>query len=151
MENNIGSVVQVIGPVLDIEFPGGKLPPILNAVRVQDDGKSTGVKIDLIAEVAQHLGENRVRAVSMKATDGMTRGMKAEDLGGPISVPVGRETLGRILNVVGEPVDELGPVNAKLRWPIHREPPKYEDQSTEVELFETGIKVVDLLEPYSKG
>ncbi len=151
METNIGSVVQVIGPVLDIEFPGGKLPPILNAVRVQDDGKSTGVKIDLIAEVAQHLGENRVRAVSMKATDGMTRGMRAEDLGGPISVPVGRETLGRILNVVGEPVDELGPVNAKLRWPIHREPPKYEDQSTEVELFETGIKVVDLLEPYSKG
>jgi F-type H+-transporting ATPase subunit beta len=148
---NIGTVVQVIGPVLDIKFPEGHLPPILNAIRVQDDGKASGVKIDIIAEVAQHLGENRVRAVSMKPTDGMTRGMKAEDTGAPITVPVGRETLGRILNVVGEPVDELGSVVTAERWPIHREPPKYEDQSTEVEMFETGIKVIDLLEPYSKG
>jgi F-type H+-transporting ATPase subunit beta len=148
---NIGRVVQIIGPVLDIEFPEGKLPPILNALRVRDDGKETGVPIDVIAEVAQHLGENRVRAVAMKPTDGMRRGVEAEDLGEPISVPVGKETLGRILNVVGEPVDELGPVNAKLSWPIHREAPSYEDQSTEVEMFETGIKVIDLLEPYSKG
>jgi F-type H+-transporting ATPase subunit beta len=148
---NVGKVVQIIGPVLDIEFPEGHLPPILNAIRVKDEGKATGVPVDVIVEVAQHLGENRVRTVSMKPTDGMTRGVRAEDTGGPISVPVGRETLGRIMNVVGEPVDQLGPVNAKLSWPIHREPPKYEDQSTEVEMFETGIKVIDLLEPYSKG
>src|SRR5512146_2504891 len=148
---NIGKVVQVIGPVLDIEFPGGTLPPILNAVRVKDDGKQTGVPIDLIAEVAQHLGENRVRAISMKPTDGMTRGMAAEDLGAPISVPVGKETLGRILNVVGEPVDGLGPVQSTDRWPIHREPPPYDEQPTWGEMFGTGIKVIDLLEPYTKG
>jgi F-type H+/Na+-transporting ATPase subunit beta len=143
-EENIGRVVQVIGPVLDVLFPDGHLPPIHNAVVVQDDGKQTGVPIDVVAEVAQHLGEGRVRCISMKRTDGMVRGMAALDTGGPISVPVGEATLGRILNVVGEPVDELGPVQAK-------EPPKYEDQSTSVEMFETGIKVVDLLEPYSKG
>jgi F-type H+-transporting ATPase subunit beta len=150
-EENIGRVVQVIGPVLDVLFPDGHLPPIHNAVVVQDDGKQTGVPIDVVAEVAQHLGEGRVRCISMKRTDGMVRGMAALDTGGPISVPVGEATLGRILNVVGEPVDELGPVQAKERWSIHREPPKYEDQSTSVEMFETGIKVVDLLEPYSKG
>jgi F-type H+/Na+-transporting ATPase subunit beta len=145
-EKKVGRVVQVIGPVLDVEFPGGKLPEILNAIVVQDDGKETGVPIDVVAEVAQHLGENRVRCISMKPTDGMVRGMKAIDTGGPITMPVGEETLGRILNVVGEPVDGLGPVKAKEHWPIHREPPRYEDQSTE-----TGIKVIDLLEPYSKG
>src|SRR5262245_44888925 len=150
-EENIGRVVQVIGPVIDVEFAEGKLPAIYNAVEVKEEGKKTGVPIDVITEVAQHLGENRVRCISMKPTDGMVRGMKAVDLGVPISVPVGEQTLGRILNVVGEPVDEKGPVNAKERWPIHREPPSYEDQSTEVEMFETGIKVVDLLEPYSKG
>jgi F-type H+/Na+-transporting ATPase subunit beta len=150
-EQNVGKVVAIIGPVLDIEFPPGKLPAIHNAVRVEDDGKQTGQSIDVIAEVAQQLGESVVRCVSMKPTDGMVRGMKAVDTGGPISVPVGRETLGRLLNVVGEPVDGLGPVNEKERWPIHREPPPYEEQSTSVEMFETGIKVIDLLEPYSKG
>jgi F-type H+-transporting ATPase subunit beta len=97
--------------------------------------------------VAQHLGENRVRCISMKPTDGMVRGMKAVDTGAPISVPVGEQTLGRIMNVVGEPVDNRGPIESKERWSIHREPPRYEDQSTEVEMFETGIKVVDLIEP----
>src|SRR5512143_596710 len=150
-EEKIGRVVAVIGPVLDVEFPKGYLPDILNAIVVKDEGKDTGVAIDVIAEVAQHLGENRVRCISMKPTDGMVRGMKAVDTGAPITMPVGEETLGRILNVVGEPVDELGPVKAKERWPIHRDPPRYEDQSTEVEMFETGIKVIDLLEPYSKG
>jgi F-type H+/Na+-transporting ATPase subunit beta len=150
-EERIGRVVQVIGPVLDVEFPEGHLPAIYNAIVVKEEAGHKGMAIDVIAEVAQHLGENRVRCISMKPTDGMVRGMKAIDTGGPISVPVGPETLGRILNVVGEPVDNLGPVNAKERWSIHREPPRYEDQSTEVEMFETGIKVVDLLEPYSKG
>ena len=150
-EGKVGRVVQIIGPVLDVEFPEGHLPAIYNAVVVKEDASKTGVAIDVISEVAQHLGENRVRCISMKPTDGMVRGMKAIDTGAPISVPVGAETLGRILNVVGEPVDGLGPVNAKERWSIHREPPSYEDQSTEVEMFETGIKVVDLLEPYSKG
>ncbi len=150
-EQNVGKVVAIIGPVLDIEFPEGKLPAIYNAVQIQDDGKDTGEPIDLIAEVAQQLGESVVRCVSMKATDGMVRGMKAVDLGAPISVPVGRETLGRILNVLGEPVDGLGPVNSKERWPIHREPPAYDEQATSVEMFETGIKVIDLLEPYTKG
>jgi F-type H+-transporting ATPase subunit beta len=148
---NTGKVVAVIGPVLDIEFPEGKLPAIYNAVRIQDDGKETGEPIDIIAEVAQQLGESVVRCVAMKPTDGMVRGMKAADLGAPISVPVGRETLGRILNVIGDEVDGLGPVKAKERWPIHREPPPYDEQATTVEMFETGIKVIDLLEPYTKG
>jgi F-type H+-transporting ATPase subunit beta len=150
-EQNIGRVVQIIGPVLDVEFAEGQLPAILNAVIVQDEGKQTGVAIDVIAEVAQHLGENRVRCISMKPTDGMVRGMRAVDTGAPISVPVGPETLGRLMNVVGEPVDELGPVKTKERWSIHREPPPHDEQSTEVEMFETGIKVIDLLEPYTKG
>jgi F-type H+-transporting ATPase subunit beta len=150
-EKNIGRVVAIIGPVLDIEFPAGKLPAIYNAVQIQDEGKETGEPIDVIAEVAQQLGESVVRCVSMKPTDGMVRGMKAEDLGGPITVPVGRETLGRILNVIGDPVDGRGPVNSKERWPIHREPPSYDQQATSVEMFETGIKVIDLLEPYTKG
>jgi F-type H+-transporting ATPase subunit beta len=150
-EQNIGKVVAIIGPVLDIEFPEGKLPAIYNAIHIQDDGKETGEPIDVIVEVAQQLGESVARCVAMKATDGMVRGMKAVDLGAPISVPVGRETLGRILNVLGEPVDGLGPVNSKERWPIHREPPTYDEQATSVEMFETGIKVIDLLEPYTKG
>src|SRR5262249_45948652 len=150
-EQNVGKVVAIIGPVLDIEFPPGKLPAIYNAVRVEDEGKESGGKIDVIAEVAQQLGENVVRCVSMKPTDGMIRGMKAVDTGAPISVPVGKEALGRILNVIGDPVDGLGKVESKDRWPIHREPPAFEDQSTKVEMFETGIKVIDLLEPYNKG
>jgi len=149
--SNTGRVVQVIGPVVDVEFPAGKLPTILNAVHITDEEGLSTEKIDIITEVAQHLGENRVRCISMKPADGLVRGMKAVDLGAPISIPVGPETLGRILNVIGEPVDEMGPVVTAEKWPIHREPPPYEDQSTSVELFETGIKVIDLLEPYTRG
>jgi F-type H+-transporting ATPase subunit beta len=148
---NTGRVVQVIGPVVDVEFPAGKLPTILNAVRIVDDEKLSTVPIDIITEVAQHLGENRVRCISMKPADGLVRGMKAIDTGAPITIPVGPETLGRILNVIGEPVDEMGPVTTTEHWPIHREAPAYEDQSTSVEMFETGIKVIDLLEPYTRG
>ena len=147
---NVGKVVQVIGPVLDIEFPGGRLPDIYNAVRVT--GQAGSEKFDIIVEVEQHLGENRVRAVAMKPTDGLQRGMAAEDLGGPISMPVGPGTLGRVLNVLGEPVDFPDqPVVAKERWPIHRAAPTLEEQSTELKMFETGIKVIDLLEPYLQG
>src|SRR6266542_7068633 len=147
----IGKVVQVIGPVVDVEFEGGHLPEIYNAVRIKSEGKG-GQAIDVIAEVEQHLGENRVRAVAMKPTDGMQRGMSVIDLGEPISVPVGPETLGRVLNVLGEPVDFPDrPVNSKERWPIHRSAPTLEDQSTELRMFETGIKVIDLLEPYLQG
>jgi F-type H+-transporting ATPase subunit beta len=145
-----GRVVAVIGPVIDIEFEGGQLPPIYNAVRVT--GESAGTTIDVVAEVEQHLGENRVRAVAMEPTDGMQRGMIATDLNGPISVPVGPETLGRVLNVLGRPVDFPDkPVNAAERWPIHRKAPVLEDQATKLEMFETGIKVIDLIEPYLKG
>src|SRR5205807_7051208 len=146
-------IVQVIGPVIDVEFEAGHLPAIYHALRVVSDGKGGGgTPIDVIAEVEQHLGENRVRAVAMKPTDGMQRGMSAIDLGEPISVPVGPETLGRVLNVLGEPVDFPDrPVSSKERWPIHRAPPSLEDQSTELKMFETGIKVVDLLEPYLRG
>jgi F-type H+-transporting ATPase subunit beta len=141
-----GKIVQIIGPVIDVEFPAGHLPNIYNALHVVGNG------LDVIAEVEQHLGENRVRAVAMKPTDGMQRGMTAIDLGEPISVPVGPETLGRVLNVLGEPVDFPDrPVNTKERWPIHRPPPSLEDQSTELKMFETGIKVIDLLEPYLQG
>tara|TARA_B100001123_G_scaffold428276_2_gene544970 strand:+ start:7915 stop:9357 length:1443 start_codon:yes stop_codon:yes gene_type:complete len=146
---NIGKVVSIIGPVIDVEFEG-TLPAINNALQVKSS--ETGVDIDLIAEVAQHLGENRVRAVAMKPSDGMQRGMAAVDLGQPISVPVGPETLGRVLNVLGEPVDFPDrAVETKDRWPIHRPAPKLEDQSTELQMFETGIKVIDLLEPYLRG
>ena len=150
-ENKIGKIVQVIGPVLDVEFEAGHLPAIYNALRIKASSKEAG-EIDVIAEVEQHLGENRVRAVAMKPTDGMQRGMAVLDLGEPISVPVGAETLGRVLNVLGEPVDFPDrPVNSKERWPIHRAPPTLEDQSTELKMFETGIKVIDLLEPYLQG
>ncbi len=144
-----GSVVQVIGPVVDVEFPEGHLPPIYTAVEIRD--RSEAGEVEVVTEVMQHLGESRVRCVSMLPTDGLVRGMKAIDTGGPISMPVGRETLGRVLSVIGRPVDERGPVETKERWPIHREAPLFEDQSTQVEMFETGIKVVDLLEPYTKG
>ena len=150
-EQRIGKIVQVIGPVLDVEFEAGQLPEIYSALRIKSDSKETGA-IDVIAEVEQHLGENRVRAVAMKPTDGMQRGMSVLDLGEPITVPVGPETLGRVLNVLGEPVDFPDrPVKSKERWPIHRPPPTLEDQSTELKMFETGIKVVDLLEPYLQG
>jgi F-type H+-transporting ATPase subunit beta len=146
----VGKVVQIIGPVVDIEFAGGYLPAIYNAVRIT--GTAGDVVVDVIVEVEQHLGENRVRTVAMKPTDGLQRGMTATDQGGPISMPVGPQTLGRVLNVLGEPVDFPDrPVESKERWPIHREAPTLEEQSTELKMFETGIKVIDLLEPYLTG
>lgn len=146
-EQNIGKVVQVIGPTLDCEFPAGKLPNLYNAISIKDEEKN----IDLIAEVALHIGENMVRCVGMSSTDGLVRGMPAVDTGGPITVPVGEETLGRVLDLLGNPIDELGPINVKQRYPIHREAPPFSEQQTKAEFFETGIKVIDLLEPYVKG
>jgi F-type H+-transporting ATPase subunit beta len=149
-DSKVGKIAQVIGPVVDVEFEGGHLPPIYNALHIT--GGSGENAIDLIAEVEQHLGEGRVRAVAMTATDGMQRGMAAVDTGAPISVPVGPKTLGRVLNVLGDPVDFPDrPVDSDERWPIHRSAPSLEDQSTELEMFETGIKVIDLLEPYLRG
>src|SRR5438445_12751421 len=142
----VAKIVQIIGPVVDVEFEAGHLPEIYNALSIKSG------TIDIVAEVEQHLGENRVRAVAMKPTDGLQRGMAAIDLGGPITMPVGPETLGRVLNVLGEPVDFPDrPVQCKERWPIHREAPPLENQSTELKMFETGIKVIDLLEPYLQG
>jgi F-type H+-transporting ATPase subunit beta len=150
-EHRAGKVIQVIGPAVDVEFEEGHLPAIYNAIRIVDNGELGKIPIDVVAEVANHIGENQVRCIAMKPTDGMVRGMKAIDTGAAISVPVGEQTLGRILNVLGEPVDNKGPINSKERWPIHREPPRFDEQSTEIEMFETGIKVIDLLEPYTKG
>jgi F-type H+/Na+-transporting ATPase subunit beta len=147
----VGHVVQVIGPVLDIQFESGHLPAIYNAVRVTSEGFSVPEPLDVTAEVQQHLGEGRVRAVAMEPTEGMVRGMKAFDTGHPIEVPVGRATLGRVMNVLGKPVDQLGPIVTNTYYPIHRPAPALEDQSTALEMFETGIKVVDLMEPYVKG
>src|SRR6476469_3545411 len=150
-DKNFGKIVAIIGPVLDVEFDAGRLPEIYNALRIKAKTEEAG-EIEIIAEVEQHLGENRVRAVAMKPTDGMQRGMQAEDLGSPITVPVGPQTLGRVLNVLGEPVDFPDrPVVSKERWPIHRTAPTLEEQSTELKMFETGIKVIDLLEPYLQG
>src|SRR3954447_25335475 len=145
-----GKIVQVIGPVVDVEFDAGKLPKILNALKLTNPSISTE-KDNLTLEVAQHLGENTVRAICMDMSDGLVRGMEVRDTGGPIAMPVGPECLGRILNVIGAPIDEGGPVNAKRTAPIHRPPPTFQDQSTKVEVFETGIKVIDLLAPYRKG
>jgi F-type H+-transporting ATPase subunit beta len=145
----IGKVVQIIGPVVDCEFGEKDLPRIYNCVIIE--GEAGGQSIRVSTEVQQHLGENRVRCVSMQPTDGMVRGMKAVDTGHPISVPVGRETLGRVLNVIGKPVDQLGDLKATKFYPIHRPAPSFEDQSTETKMLETGIKVIDLLEPYVLG
>ena len=145
-----GKVVQVIGPVVDVEFSDGKLPKILNALKLSNPGISSG-KDNLTLEVAQHLGENTVRAVAMDTTDGLVRGMSVRDTGAPIAMPVGPECLGRILNVIGDPVDDGPPVVTKIRAPIHRDPPKFVEQSTKIEVFVTGIKVIDLLAPYRKG
>ena len=145
-----GVVRQVIGPVLDVEFPAGKLPKILNALRIEAKNPA-GQDIALTAEVQQLLGDHRVRAVAMSGTDGLVRGMEAIDTGAPISVPVGEATLGRIFNVLGEPVDEQGPVNTKDTAPIHRAAPKLTDLETKPKVFETGIKVIDLLAPYRQG
>ena len=145
-----GKIAQVIGPVVDVDFPPGLLPQILNAMTVTNPSISDRPD-NLVLEVAQHLGESTVRAVAMDSTDGLMRGVEVRDTGKPIMMPVGKETLGRILNVVGNPVDEAGPVAATKFSPIHRDPPKFVDQSTKVEVFETGIKVIDLLAPYRKG
>ena len=144
MSENSGKIKQVLGAVVDVSF-SDKLPQILDALIVKHENK------DLILEVAQHLGENTVRTIAMDSTDGLVRGQSVLDTGQPISVPVGPETLGRILNVVGEPVDERGPLKTKLRSPIHKNAPEFVDQSTDTEVLVTGIKVVDLLAPYAKG
>ena len=146
----VGRVTQVIGPVVDVAFPPGKLPSLLNALTVSNPNIS-GEPDNLVLEVAQHLGESIVRTIAMDTTEGLVRGGSARDTGAPISMPVGPATLGRILNVVGEPVDNLGPVATTKYMPIHRPAPAFVDQSTTVEIFETGIKVVDLLAPYRKG
>jgi F-type H+-transporting ATPase subunit beta len=148
---NEGKIVQIIGPVVDIDFSGGPLPAILNAIRIPRPSTDSTKAEDLIVEVQQHLGDNIVRTVAMDSTDGLARGLKAYDTGGPITVPVGPSALGRLINVIGEGIDELGPIQSDKRYPIHRPAPKFSDLSTKKELFETGIKVIDLLEPYSKG
>ncbi|HEX7175158.1 MAG TPA: F0F1 ATP synthase subunit beta, partial [Pyrinomonadaceae bacterium] len=146
-----GRVVQIIGPVMDVEFTDGYLPPIYQALRITSEGFDVPTPIDIIAEVEQHLGEGRVRTVSMQPTEGLVRGMTAIDTGGPITMPVGESTLGRILNVIGQPVDNLGPVHSEQRYPIHRHAPLLAEQSTELQMFETGIKVVDLVQPFLRG
>src|SRR5947207_1132792 len=147
MAENAGKVVQVIGPTVDVVFDADKLPRILNAIRIDDPSRG----IRLTVEAALHIGDNIVRCIAMASTDGLVRGMPAVDTGEPISVPVGEEGLGRIFNLLGEPIDGKGPVNAQKRYPIHRSPPSFEDQETSIQIFETGIKVVDLLAPYQKG
>src|SRR6266850_1788530 len=151
MPENIGRVIQIAGPAVDVQFSEAGLPPIYQAVKVVSDGFTVPLPINVILEVQQHLGEGRARCVAMEATDGMVRGMKAIDQGGPISVPVGHGTLGRIMNVIGEPVDELGPIEYKERLPIHRPAPAFDEQATTAEMFETGVKVVDLIQPFLKG
>ncbi|HTB10912.1 MAG TPA: F0F1 ATP synthase subunit beta [Bryobacteraceae bacterium] len=146
-----GKVIQVAGPAVDVEFPEGEIPVIRTALRITSKGFDVPAPIDIVCEVAQHIGESRVRTIALQPTDGLVRGMHVENLDRPVTVPVGRETLGRVLNVIGEPVDNMGPVNTKLHWPIHRPAPAFEEQSTELKMFETGIKVVDLLEPYLQG
>ncbi len=150
---NTGKIVQVIGPVVDVEFEPGKLPGIYNALEVPGAGSTDifAYSAKLVLEVAQHLGESQVRSVAMASTDGLTRGMPVVDTGQPISIPVGKETLGRIINITGEAVDKAGPLKASKFYPIHRPAPAFDQQSTKVEMFETGIKVVDLLEPYTRG
>ena len=142
---NIGKVVQVIGPVLDIRFQDGQLPELLSAIEIQSGDRK------IVAEVAQHIGDNVARCISMNATDGMVRGMDAVDTGGPITVPVGDKCLGRIFNLLGQPIDEKLAPEGVERWPIHRQPPSFEEQETSTEILETGIKVVDLIAPYAKG
>src|SRR5947208_16482098 len=151
MPENIGHVVQVAGPAVDVQFTESAMPPIYEALKVVDEGFQVPTAINVILEVQQHLGEGRVRCIAMEPTDGMVRGMKAIDQGGPVSVPVGKGTLGRVMNVIGEPVDKLGPIEYTRREPIHKPAPTLIEQNTQLEMFETGIKVVDLIEPYLKG
>jgi F-type H+/Na+-transporting ATPase subunit beta len=150
-QEKTGKVVEVIGPVVVAAFEEGELPPIYNALRVVSDGFDVPQPVNVVVEVEQHLGEGRVKCVGMSPTDGMVRGMTVIDTGQPIMTPVGKATLGRVMNVIGEPVDNLGPINAETTFPIHRHAPSLVDQNTESEMFETGLKVVDLIEPYLKG
>ncbi len=151
MAEIVGKVIQVLGPVIDVQFESGHVPAIYNAITVTSDGFDSTTPIDITLEVAQHLGASVVKCIAMQPTDGVVRGMKAIDTGAPITVPVGPETLGRVLNVLGQPVDGLGPIKAKRNYPIHRPAPTLEDQSTETEMLETGIKVIDLVQPLSRG
>src|SRR5271169_977578 len=152
MAENVGRVIQIAGPAVDVQFAEAELPPIYEAVRVVSEGFDVPQPVDVILEVQQHLGEGRVRCVAMQPTEGMVRGMKAIDQDGPITVPVGRCTLGRVMNVIGEPVDELGPMQGCAgRNPIHRLAPAFDEQATTAEMFETGVKVIDLIQPFLKG
>ncbi|HBL18069.1 MAG TPA: F0F1 ATP synthase subunit beta, partial [Elusimicrobia bacterium] len=146
---NAGKLVQVIGPVIDVEFPSGMLPAIQSALKIPL--RQGGADAVVTAEVAQHLGDNTVRALVLGPTEGMCRGMAVQDTGAPIMVPVGEKVLGRLIDVLGEPKDELGPIQTEERMPIHRSAPSFEEQETIPHVFETGIKVIDLLEPYRKG
>jgi F-type H+-transporting ATPase subunit beta len=146
-----GKVIQVAGPAIDIQFPEHQIPVIYTAVHITSEGFTTPIPIDVMTEVAQHIGEGRVRAIALQPTDGMVRGMKAVSLGHPVEVPVGNQTLGRVMNVIGQPVDNMGPIDTPQKWSIHRPAPAFEEQATESQMFETGIKVVDLLEPYLRG
>src|SRR5271156_1238361 len=151
MAENIGKVISISGPAVDIQFEESNMPAIYQAIRIVSEGFNVPKPLDVIVEVQQHLGEGRVRCIAMVATEGMVRGMKAIDTGAGITVPVGRETLGRELNGLGEPVDEMGPVNAKVHMPIHRLAPAFDEQATSEEMFETGVKVIDLIQPFLKG
>jgi F-type H+-transporting ATPase subunit beta len=147
----VGRVVQVAGPAVDIQFAEGHVPIIYTAIRITSEGFNVPEPIDIIVEVAQHIGESRVRTIALQPTEGLIRGMRAESLGRPVEVPVGPQTLGRVINVIGEPVDHMGPVETELRYPIHRPAPSFDEQSTDLEMLETGVKVIDLIEPYLKG
>ena len=151
MMPNVGKVSQIIGPAVDVEFAEGKQPEIHTAIHITSEGFNVPSPLSVIAEVQQHLGEGRVRCISMQPTDGMVRGMPALDTGGPITIPVGAGALGRVMNVIGEPVDQMGPIEAKRRDPIHKLAPAFTEQNTQLEMFETGIKVIDLIEPYLRG
>ncbi|MFH1049980.1 MAG: F0F1 ATP synthase subunit beta [bacterium] len=148
---NTGKIVQVIGPVVDVEFTEGNIPAVLNALYIMRKNVDTGEEQKLVCEVQQHLGEDRVRSVAMDSTDGLVRGMEVIDTGGTIMIPVGPEVLGRLINITGDPIDEKGPVITKEKYSLHRPSPKFEDLSTSTEMFETGIKVIDLIEPFTKG
>jgi F-type H+-transporting ATPase subunit beta len=146
-----GHVIKIAGPAVDIQFPESQIPVINTAVHITSEGFDVPVPVNIIVEVAQHIGEGRVRTIALEPTEGMVRGMKAISLGHPVEVPVGKETLGRVMNVIGDPVDNMGPINTAERWSIHRPAPEFEEQATELQMFETGIKVIDLLEPYLRG
>ena len=150
-DSHIGKVIQVAGPAVDVQFSEEDLPGIYNAIRVTSEGFDVPTPLDVILEVQQHLGEGRVRTVALQPTEGMVRGMKVTDTGGPINVPVGRPTLGRVMNVIGQPVDNMGPLESDTRYPIHRPAPTFDQQSVTLEMFETGIKVIDLVQPFLKG